>query len=469
MSVVYNDRSAFDTWKFATPLRRLIAFAIDVVIVQSAIHMIFFLRHSFPSGAAQIHTFVTTMWCWDAFWLLTFDKTPGQHICKIYVYSPRNNGAPSPLQVTLRIIGFWMSVIPLGLGISPILFRRDRRSWHDLVSETIMIGPERSVPALEAQDRGRGVMFVQALVAFALLGAYLFSTTARLTNESTKGVEISACNNPHLLIDNTSDVMMALLISPAWSACWGQIDSALGPLQDTDIAEVAKLAKAYQDAFLTPLPMRGKFYESEIKSIEDSLCTEKRQFSMNCKTARDLASILSGTTDANNTPTTNWITLYRDHVVQLSKAMNAQERINILENVLAQNASQLVKSAVNERLWSERMAQGDVSKLPASSNIRWSEEQTCWQEALQSEGYQKCKTNNYVKLVKIAKNLTSNAHEAAKELQTQLEESDYDEEINALIDIYEIKKGIKSGNANDEALKITTLSPLQPFAQKLLN
>jgi uncharacterized RDD family membrane protein YckC len=59
--------------------------------------------------------------------MLVISATPGKKL--------------GPWQAFLRSCGWWIGGVSLGAGWSTIISRADRRAWHDIVSETIVINP----------------------------------------------------------------------------------------------------------------------------------------------------------------------------------------------------------------------------------------------------------------------------------------------------------------------------------------
>src|SRR5690606_14871371 len=91
--------------------------------------------------------FVFVCGCCEGIWLSSYGHTPGLMATKLEVYSPRMDGLPTPRQVGIRILGFWLGLFCFGLGLTPILYRKDRRGWADLLSESLILGPNKSVPS----------------------------------------------------------------------------------------------------------------------------------------------------------------------------------------------------------------------------------------------------------------------------------------------------------------------------------
>lgn len=76
---------------------------------------------------------ITYVWLWH-----TSGQTPGKKLSRIRVVDAKTLQNASVLKLTLRFIGYFISLITLG-GFFVGLFRRDNRALHDLISGTAVI------------------------------------------------------------------------------------------------------------------------------------------------------------------------------------------------------------------------------------------------------------------------------------------------------------------------------------------
>jgi hypothetical protein len=99
-------------------------------------------------------------------------------------------------------------------GLTPILFRRDRRGWHDLISETLTVGHTKHVPSPLSQKFGQVLLLIQSLSVFSITGAILLSSgTGQFTLQAQSGRSVS-CENRDMLLNNTAEVLVAIAVSP---------------------------------------------------------------------------------------------------------------------------------------------------------------------------------------------------------------------------------------------------------------
>ena len=70
------------------------------------------------------------------FWSLS-GQTPGMQFLNIRIeHEGTNHIGPQP--ALRRLVGFWLSAIPFGLGFIGVLLKVDRRGWHDRMGHTVV-------------------------------------------------------------------------------------------------------------------------------------------------------------------------------------------------------------------------------------------------------------------------------------------------------------------------------------------
>jgi uncharacterized RDD family membrane protein YckC len=138
---------------------RLLAYIIDAIIVGIVATVIALIAvvpivadrgSGATTGAAGVAAssviflllFVFTLGYFPFFWLRN-GQTPGMKPFNLYVVRDRDGGKISGGQAVLRVIGMWVSSIPLYLGYIWIFIDSRRRGWHDLIAGTVMIERKR--------------------------------------------------------------------------------------------------------------------------------------------------------------------------------------------------------------------------------------------------------------------------------------------------------------------------------------
>ncbi|MDD2781834.1 RDD family protein [Sulfuricurvum sp.] len=86
------------------------------------------------ASITQITLFlITYVWLWH-----TSSQTPGKKLARIRVVDVKTLQNASVLKLTVRFIGYFISIITL-VGFFIGIFRKDKRALHDLLSGTAVI------------------------------------------------------------------------------------------------------------------------------------------------------------------------------------------------------------------------------------------------------------------------------------------------------------------------------------------
>jgi uncharacterized RDD family membrane protein YckC len=134
---------------------RLLAYIIDAIIVGIVATVIALIAvvpivadrgSGATTGAAGVAAssviflllFVFTLGYFPFFWLRN-GQTPGMKPFNLYVVRDRDGGKISGGQAVLRVIGMWVSSIPLYLGYIWIFIDARKRGWHDLIAGTVVV------------------------------------------------------------------------------------------------------------------------------------------------------------------------------------------------------------------------------------------------------------------------------------------------------------------------------------------
>ena len=79
------------------------------------------------------------------FWVYR-SATPGKMALKLTIVDARTGGRPSTSQCIGRYLGYYISVIPLLLGILWVGLDKRKQGWHDKMAGTIVIRSDASEP-----------------------------------------------------------------------------------------------------------------------------------------------------------------------------------------------------------------------------------------------------------------------------------------------------------------------------------
>lgn len=78
-----------------------------------------------------------------ALWML-FASTPGKMGIDAVIVDARTGGKPSTLQFVIRYLGYFVSTIPLGLGLIWVGIDPRKQGWHDKLARTVVIRKKRT-------------------------------------------------------------------------------------------------------------------------------------------------------------------------------------------------------------------------------------------------------------------------------------------------------------------------------------
>ncbi|MEA3222758.1 MAG: RDD family protein [Thermodesulfobacteriota bacterium] len=99
--------------------------------------------HNFISGPMD---FVLT-WVFPAIAIIVFwyykSATPGKMSISAKIVDARTGGKPTTTQLIIRYLGYYISTIPLGLGIIWVAFDARKQGWHDKIAKTVVIRPKK--------------------------------------------------------------------------------------------------------------------------------------------------------------------------------------------------------------------------------------------------------------------------------------------------------------------------------------
>ncbi len=80
-----------------------------------------------------------------AFWIYR-SATPGKMINNLAIVDAKTGGKPSTGQFIGRYLGYYVSVIPLFLGIIWVAIDKRKQGWHDKLAGTVVVRTNRKKP-----------------------------------------------------------------------------------------------------------------------------------------------------------------------------------------------------------------------------------------------------------------------------------------------------------------------------------
>ncbi len=138
--------------RFASPLRRLYAFAIDIGILLMVIFMIAPISGGrvFSPQAGVIDVFIFL-----AYFIIPtgiFGRTIGKWVAGIAVVDENCNTPGVAVAIPREMVGRFVATITFGIGIFWIFFDKDYQGWHDKMAGTyVVIVPNSGGPGFLAR------------------------------------------------------------------------------------------------------------------------------------------------------------------------------------------------------------------------------------------------------------------------------------------------------------------------------
>jgi uncharacterized RDD family membrane protein YckC len=90
------------------------------------------------------------------FWSLA-GQTPGMRLLRLRVTGP-GGGPPGFARALLRLVGTWLAIVPLGLGLLPMLVDDRRRALQDFIAGTVVAHDEDVPPSAEPANVAPGAV-----------------------------------------------------------------------------------------------------------------------------------------------------------------------------------------------------------------------------------------------------------------------------------------------------------------------
>ena len=91
----------------------------------------FLFNYVFPAIA------ITVFWIYKS-------ATPGKMAIGLTIVDAKTGKAPSVAQCIIRYLGYYLSMIPLFLGIFWVGIDRRKQGWHDKIAGTVVIATNRT-------------------------------------------------------------------------------------------------------------------------------------------------------------------------------------------------------------------------------------------------------------------------------------------------------------------------------------
>ena len=86
---------------------------------------------------------VAIVWLW-----LKRGSTPGKDAISAKIVDAKTGNPPTIRQSVIRYLGYYVSTIPLGLGLIWVAFDPRKQGWHDKMAGTVVVRPRRGATSV---------------------------------------------------------------------------------------------------------------------------------------------------------------------------------------------------------------------------------------------------------------------------------------------------------------------------------
>ena len=129
-----------------------------MVIIIPALVMVYGWEYFFSDKLIQGPADIAISWVFPAIACIWFWRklraTPGKMLIGAEVVDADTGGPISLKQSVIRYLGYFVSTIPLGLGLMWVGFDPRKQGWHDKMANTVVVRPKHRGPkAVEFSQR----------------------------------------------------------------------------------------------------------------------------------------------------------------------------------------------------------------------------------------------------------------------------------------------------------------------------
>jgi len=115
-----------------------------------------------------IFPFIATL----VFWIYK-SATPGKILVKAVIVDATSYEKPSVKQLVIRNLGYYLSLLPLGLGYFWVIWDKRKQGWHDKLANTVVIQPKTEKKSIGFGGyvlRGLGIFFGVIVLGLIVIG-----------------------------------------------------------------------------------------------------------------------------------------------------------------------------------------------------------------------------------------------------------------------------------------------------------
>ena len=121
---------------------RTAAAIVDTVLLLAVITPVFFFESLNQSQLGLIVNYILPPIAIILFWIYK-SATPGKMAIRLSIVDANTGGRPATWQFVVRYFGYYVSMLPLFIGIVWIGIDKRKQGWHDKLARTVVIRTEK--------------------------------------------------------------------------------------------------------------------------------------------------------------------------------------------------------------------------------------------------------------------------------------------------------------------------------------
>ncbi len=284
-------RRSFDQWPVASPGLRLAAQIIDQSLVVFGISL--FLLTFFPLKTWSKEWWLMIAFAWPLFSLSTqclfvyfTGTTPGKKAFGLKVLNAKPSERLGVWQVMARQTLWWLGALTLGAGWSTIFTRNDRRAWHDVVSESLVVItnglPLKENPGRSKSEKvlGHSWAVLVSLAFFTVLSVVMVFQFKRLSSAQ-------------VVVQASSSVLLPGIEEASWLLLTDQLGQTALKFETPDDQKIAEHLLLFSQGMKLPETERYSFYRQKMQASEDTICLGVKTEGNYCQSARLASALMS--------------------------------------------------------------------------------------------------------------------------------------------------------------------------------
>lgn len=297
MRIDSSALKSFEEWKVASPWLRFLAQVIDQGLVSFAV--ISAMSVWFPQKIGTARWLVTLLLLWilvssitQTLFIWFYKNSPGKKSLGLSLQSAQpGNYNIRFTQIVVRSFTWWLGVLTLGAGWSTILSRSDRRAWHDVAADTIVVAKAIAPQYPTALQRKTGELWLGFLSL-----VFVFFIVSLLM------VQMQTLHHQSSSADYRRFDQLSLLDQQSWLVVAGATLIPPDGILIGDESKLSHLLLYFSKGRQLPLGDRFAYYKANMEPIEDEICRPGREKLPPCQSALLMVELLTPSPEKTDYP-----------------------------------------------------------------------------------------------------------------------------------------------------------------------